>query len=350
MTGNVIDGNGQGIIFGGVGHEASDNNVIEHNLITNPRSATTSSATGARRAVGRGNIVRQNCIWGGEQGNIQPALRFHRERQHRREPAVHGRDAGDFRLRRVAVRGLYRVTPCPALRRPRTQRRQNFRPHEPGRLGRSRRRRYEGDAPVLPAGPPRSGKPVARRGRKPEISLLARRLGRRREGPMSIRPYALRLALSLTVACSALPPSPSPPEAAVPCTRSPRPPVGTRRPGPRPRRSEPRRSWSARSPRARPVACGPATYSSGNREGLEPGITLASFPGRTSDAPGPAVDRTADGVTVEELDLDGATTTISSPTVNADDARLPRQRDHQRPHRDLLQPRHAPARAAPTRP
>ena len=64
VTGNVIDGNGEGLIFGGDGAHASSDNVVEHNVITNSkiRDNIESSWGGA---IGTGNIVRDNCVGGG---------------------------------------------------------------------------------------------------------------------------------------------------------------------------------------------------------------------------------------------------------------------------------------------
>ncbi len=64
ITGNVIDGNGQGVIFGGNEESASSNNVVEGNVITNSkiRDNVESSWGGP---IGQGNVVRNNCIGGG---------------------------------------------------------------------------------------------------------------------------------------------------------------------------------------------------------------------------------------------------------------------------------------------
>jgi parallel beta-helix repeat protein len=64
ITGNIVDGNGQGIIFGGSEEAASSNNVVEHNVITNSklRDNVESSWGGP---VGSGNVVRSNCVGGG---------------------------------------------------------------------------------------------------------------------------------------------------------------------------------------------------------------------------------------------------------------------------------------------
>jgi Right handed beta helix region/Polysaccharide lyase len=71
ITGNVIDGNGQGILFAGDFGEASSNNLVENNLITNAQLRyNVESWYPDGNPIGTGNIVRNNCIWGGERGNI----------------------------------------------------------------------------------------------------------------------------------------------------------------------------------------------------------------------------------------------------------------------------------------
>lgn len=64
VTGNVIDGNGEGVIFGGSEETASSNNTVENNVITNSklRSNIESFWSGP---VGSGNIARNNCVGGG---------------------------------------------------------------------------------------------------------------------------------------------------------------------------------------------------------------------------------------------------------------------------------------------
>jgi parallel beta-helix repeat protein len=65
ITGNVIDGNGQGIIFGSDATQSPDDNVIEGNVISNStiRHNVESHTQGAPH--GHGNVVRRNCIYGG---------------------------------------------------------------------------------------------------------------------------------------------------------------------------------------------------------------------------------------------------------------------------------------------
>ena len=66
ITGNVIDSNGEGIIFGGTEDDASRNTVVSHNVITNSRIRDNiESSYGEGDPVGHGNVVRNNCIGGG---------------------------------------------------------------------------------------------------------------------------------------------------------------------------------------------------------------------------------------------------------------------------------------------
>jgi parallel beta-helix repeat protein len=68
VTGNVIDGNGEGVIFGGNSGSSSDNNVVEHNVITNSSLRyNIESSWGGQ--VGTGNVARDNCTIGGAHGD-----------------------------------------------------------------------------------------------------------------------------------------------------------------------------------------------------------------------------------------------------------------------------------------
>ncbi len=62
VTGNVIDGNGQGVIFGGGSSSSSDRNVVEGNVISNStiRYNVESHWQGP---TGSGNVARRNCVW-----------------------------------------------------------------------------------------------------------------------------------------------------------------------------------------------------------------------------------------------------------------------------------------------
>ena len=102
VTGNVIDGNGVGLILSGNDTRESENNLIEHNLITNStiRYNVESHWPGS---VGSGNIVRQNCVFGGArddgEGGIEtPAEGFEASDNLIADPLYVDPDAGDYAL------------------------------------------------------------------------------------------------------------------------------------------------------------------------------------------------------------------------------------------------------------
>jgi parallel beta-helix repeat protein len=67
---NVIDRNGEGIIFGGSPEDASDDTIVRNNLITNSKLRdNVESAYGPGEPVGQNNLVTNNCISGGAYDN-----------------------------------------------------------------------------------------------------------------------------------------------------------------------------------------------------------------------------------------------------------------------------------------
>jgi hypothetical protein len=68
---NVIDGNGAGVAISGASGVASNDNLVEHNLITNSVTWNVYSWYPEGNQVGKGNLVRENCVHGGRLGNIQ---------------------------------------------------------------------------------------------------------------------------------------------------------------------------------------------------------------------------------------------------------------------------------------
>ena len=102
VTGNVIDGNGQGVIFGGDEKTASSDNVVENNVITNSKIRyNVESSWGG--PVGHGNVVRNNCVSGGGRdvgdGGIQgPERGFTATGNVLADPDYANRSAKDFTL------------------------------------------------------------------------------------------------------------------------------------------------------------------------------------------------------------------------------------------------------------
>ena len=101
VTGNVIDGNGEGVIFGGNSRTSSDNNVVAHNVITNSKLRyNVESSWGG--PVGTGNVARDNCTTGGvhgdQQGGIEsPAVGFTAIDNVVADPGYADAGRGDFR-------------------------------------------------------------------------------------------------------------------------------------------------------------------------------------------------------------------------------------------------------------
>ena len=66
IEGNVIDRNGEGIVFGGGADRASSDTIIRNNLITNSKLRdNVESHYNAGEPAGRNNVVTNNCISGG---------------------------------------------------------------------------------------------------------------------------------------------------------------------------------------------------------------------------------------------------------------------------------------------
>ena len=72
IIGNIIDSNGEGVIFGGAGGQTSDNNVVEHNIITNSQLRRNVESYWGSGPVGVGNVARNNCIKGASDPTTPP--------------------------------------------------------------------------------------------------------------------------------------------------------------------------------------------------------------------------------------------------------------------------------------
>jgi parallel beta-helix repeat protein len=70
IRGNVIDGNGEGIIFSGDFGYTSNNNIVDDNIITNSRERNNvESWYPDGNPIGKGNVVRNSCVGGGVRDN-----------------------------------------------------------------------------------------------------------------------------------------------------------------------------------------------------------------------------------------------------------------------------------------
>jgi hypothetical protein len=91
---NVIDGNGEGIVFS----RRSANNVVEQNVISNPvvrYNVEDFELTGA------GNVARRNCLWSArhpDRAGVQPDITVPVVGSTVSEPAFADRGGKDFRL------------------------------------------------------------------------------------------------------------------------------------------------------------------------------------------------------------------------------------------------------------
>ncbi len=63
VYGNMIDGNGEGIIISGDGGTASSGNLVEGNVISNSNLRWNVESNWPGNKVGTGNVVRNNCVW-----------------------------------------------------------------------------------------------------------------------------------------------------------------------------------------------------------------------------------------------------------------------------------------------
>jgi Right handed beta helix region len=103
---NVIDGNPIGLNFSGVGTRVSSNNLVAHNVIANSTRWWNVQTYWPDR-VGSGNLVRHNCLHGGnpnpdynQDGGVSYDDGFTAKENVVAAPAYVDRNANDFRLRK----------------------------------------------------------------------------------------------------------------------------------------------------------------------------------------------------------------------------------------------------------
>ena len=93
---NTIVGNGGGVIFGGNSRQASSNNVVERNVITDARE-TQLVQSYWEGPVGRGNVARRNCFGHAPHGATSGDA-FRLEENVTASPLYIAPSRGDFRL------------------------------------------------------------------------------------------------------------------------------------------------------------------------------------------------------------------------------------------------------------
>jgi parallel beta-helix repeat protein len=121
VRGNVIDGNGEGIIISGDYGYASNDNIIDDNIITNSRERNNvESWYPSGNPIGHGNIVRNSCIGGGVRdsgnGGIASQWGFKVENNNviGKNPKFVDRGGKDFRLQGdSACKGIATTPPPP---------------------------------------------------------------------------------------------------------------------------------------------------------------------------------------------------------------------------------------------
>lgn len=101
-THNVLDGNGANVIFGGTTSATAHDNVVERNVVTFPATGrNVGSFYDPGATIGKGNVVRRNCLFGGgAKGGVPDAPQGFSVSPDNvvADPAYVDRAARDFRL------------------------------------------------------------------------------------------------------------------------------------------------------------------------------------------------------------------------------------------------------------
>jgi parallel beta-helix repeat protein len=113
IVGNVIDGNGEGILFSGDGASASSGNRVSHNVIANSRIRfNVESFYDSGDPVGTNNIVTRNCLFGGPRfgrpGGVSRSDGFRAFANVVALPKYRNRGRHDFRLKGGSCRKVLR--------------------------------------------------------------------------------------------------------------------------------------------------------------------------------------------------------------------------------------------------
>jgi hypothetical protein len=118
---NVVDGGSPtsvrgGVVFGGDSRFASNDNVVEHNVIAYAK--TYNITTAWEGATGSGNIARSNCLYGGKLGEMSQQAGFTARGNVVADPGFVDRASHDLRLGAAsACRAAVRYDTASRLRR-----------------------------------------------------------------------------------------------------------------------------------------------------------------------------------------------------------------------------------------
>jgi parallel beta-helix repeat protein len=100
IANNVIDGNGEGILFSGDSGLASSNNVATRNIVSNATVRyNVESWWPLGNPVGTGNLAADNCLWNGSAGNVAEQVGFSAVGNTVANPLYADRSAKNFQLR-----------------------------------------------------------------------------------------------------------------------------------------------------------------------------------------------------------------------------------------------------------
>ena len=182
IEGNVIDGNGVGIIFSGVSGHASSGNVVRGNVIGNAQARNAvESWYPDGGPVGRDNLVERNCVYGDKQISAAAGGFTARENRSVTDPGFVDAARRDLRLTDTSpCRDLLAAAPAPAAAdaaaAPAAKRKRK-------RRARSAKRRTLTAAPAAPAG----RRLVQRRLRGARTGRPTLELSLRRSAPRPVR-------------------------------------------------------------------------------------------------------------------------------------------------------------------
>jgi parallel beta-helix repeat protein len=104
ITGNVIDSNGEGIVFAGTRLSVSSDNLVTGNVISNPKLGWNAYSN-TPGPPGTGNVLRRNCLWAGNArspfdsgGGVDRSPDFTARSNAVVDPRYVDRDAHDYTL------------------------------------------------------------------------------------------------------------------------------------------------------------------------------------------------------------------------------------------------------------